>query len=272
MLTKAGHSVIGTKRLEQSETNNTEVTIKPWDNALDPVPGVDLVIHLAGIYRTKYEQSAVRDCFESNVGLASTIANIQMKTKVPIIAFGSFFEKAPAHLQPWSYYAISKTAALNILKESAIKSNSKLVYLYLYDTYGASKSRQKFVDLILEAIEDNKALDASPGLQIQDLSHVDDVVKAIIHVVDSLDTFKIGIHEFQVRSREVVTLQQLANLAATQSNRALTINWGKYPYRDREVFELWDCAEDLPNWRSVKSLETFFFEYFETIFEGHYFG
>ena len=257
-----GHSVIGTRRPNQPISDEPEIVIEPWSRlSLDPHE-IDLVVHLAGTYLTKYETAEIKECFDTNVGLASTVANFQKITSTPIIAVGSFFEKAPAISQPWTYYAISKTSSFNLIKEATYLSQSKFVYLYLYDTYGSDKSRGKFVDLVIDAMEQNSILDASNGKQIQDLTHIDDVSNAIAQAIMDIDLLENGAHEFQVRSKEVVTLRELVNLANLKSTKPLIVNWGSYPYRAREVFELWDSAVDLPNWRPEQNLNDYFSQFF----------
>lgn len=261
ILRDQGYQVIGTRRINQSASDLEEVTIEPWKNILEKSNEIDLVIHLAGAYITRYEPDAIQECFNSNVGLAASIAQFQLQTQVPVIAAGSFFEKAPDEFQPWTYYAVSKKASFELLKEAAIQSNSKLIYLYLYDTYGSQVSRGKFIDLLIGSINQQTELDASEGLQRQDLTHIDDVASAIIQASTDIGSIGNGVHEFQVRSREIFTLRELADLANSEIKTPIKINWGKFPYRRREVFEIWNSATDLPNWKPKLNVR----EYFESL-------
>ena len=258
ILRDQGYHVIGTRRINQSASNLDEVIIEPWKNISNKSNEIDLVIHLAGEYITRFEPDAIQECFNSNVGLAASIAQFQVQTKVPVIAVGSFFEKAPNEFQPWTYYAVSKNASFALLKEAAIQSSSKLMYLYLYDTYGSQVSREKFIDLLVGSINKQVALDASEGLQKQDLTHIDDVARAIVQASTYISSAENGVYEFQVRSREVFTLRELADLANSEIKKPIEINWGKYPYRRKEVFNLWDSANDLPNWKPNHSLKDYF--------------
>lgn len=269
ILMKHGHNVIGTCRPSQTRLIESEIVIEPWKPLSLGEFDIDLVVHLAGIYVTKYEIAAIERCFNTNVGLAATIANFQKATKTPVIAIGSFFEKAPTNLQPWTYYASSKIASFNVLKEAADFSKSKLIYLYLYDTYGNDTSRGKFIDLIVEAVCNAANLDASGGKQVQDLTHIDDVSNAIMQVISDINTFDEKLHEFQIRSKEVVSLQDLAKLANSSTRSPIEVNWGKFPYREREVFELWESALDLPNWKPRHNLTDYFRDRFQAVTKGN---
>lgn len=257
-LRNLGYEVIGTRREFQEPEDDTEVSIKPWSTDFSCDKNVDLIIHLAGEYLTKYESSTIKQCFEANLGLAATIAHFQSQNSVPLIALGSFFERAPEEFQPWSFYANSKIAAFSLLKESTYLSNSKLVYLYLYDTYGTNTSRGKFIDILLDSFGKSKEIDASQGHQIQDLTHVEDVVSGITQLVNDMGELEPGTHEFQLRSREVYSLRQLVDLYNSLSSKLISVNWGKYPYRNREVFELWESAPDLPKWKPAHTVMSLF--------------
>jgi nucleoside-diphosphate-sugar epimerase len=259
-LRNLGYEVIGTRREFQETEDDTEISIKPWSSDFSCNKKIDLIIHLAGEYLTKYESSTIEKCFEANLGLAATIAHFQSHNPVPMIALGSFFEKAPEEFQPWSFYANSKIASFGLLKESTYLSKSKLVYLYLYDTYGSNTSRGKFIDILLDSLGTSEEIDASQGRQIQDLTHIEDVVSGITQIVADMGEIEIGTHEFQIRSREVFSLRELVDLYNSLSSKLISVNWGKYPYRNREVFELWDSAPDLPNWKPMHNVMTLFEE------------
>jgi nucleoside-diphosphate-sugar epimerase len=257
-LREQGHEVIGTRRPDQATSAEKEITISPWENLSAKNLKLDLIIHLAGVYLTKYELDSIRTSFETNVGLAASVASLQLVSKVPVVALGSFFERAPEELQPWTYYASSKKASFELLKEATQISKSKLIYLYIYDTYGSQISRGKFIDLLVDGINQRKELDASEGQQKQDLTHIDDVATAIIQASNLFEFIDHGTHEYQVRSRETLTLRELAELANSEANEPIAVNWGKYPYRGKEVFEIWDSANDLPNWKADRSLKGYF--------------
>jgi nucleoside-diphosphate-sugar epimerase len=54
-LREQGHEVIGTRRPDQATSAEKEITISPWENLSAKNLKLDLIIHLAGVYLTKYE-------------------------------------------------------------------------------------------------------------------------------------------------------------------------------------------------------------------------
>ena len=260
-LTSLGHKVIGTRRPSQAESDQNEIVFQEWTELEVNRLQLDAVIHLAGIYRTSLDLDTKRECFEVNLGLTESIAALQAKTKVPVIAAGSFFEKAPG--SPWSYYSISKAAGREILRISAEEANSKSAYLYLYDSYSQDQSRGKFLDLLLNSAKTSVGLKASQGDQVQDLTHVSDISSAFICALQGLTFQDNPFTEFQIRSREVVSLKELAEKVSTHLGKLPEIDWGFYPYRAREVFNIWDCAPDLIGWTPQNTLDSFLSGYKE---------
>ena len=67
ILMKHGHNVIGTCRPSQTRLIESEIVIEPWKPLSLGEFDIDLVVHLAGIYVTKYEIAAIeRSPFRKN--------------------------------------------------------------------------------------------------------------------------------------------------------------------------------------------------------------
>jgi nucleoside-diphosphate-sugar epimerase len=57
----------------------------------------------------------------------------------------------------------------------------RAVTLSLFDSYGPGDTRKKFLRLLLDCLETNGELQMSPGDQVLDLAHVDDICEAFLH-------------------------------------------------------------------------------------------
>jgi nucleoside-diphosphate-sugar epimerase len=258
-LTQQGHQIVGTTRADEGDANR--IKIAPWRklNLLDS--NVDLVIHLAGLYSTKNDLDTKKSVFDSNVGISASVAEFCGAHRIPIIYLGSFFEKAPSYQQPWSYYAESKISASKLIEIESKIGSLIAIKVYLYDTYSEDLGRGKFIDLLL-GNKNQIAIRVSPGNQKQDLTHIQDVVCGLITLANTIGDFTPGFHEYQMRSYSELTLQQLSEKVNQYKRNKLQLLWGELPYRDKEVFEIWNSAPDLPEWTPKHTLDSFLEDYF----------
>jgi nucleoside-diphosphate-sugar epimerase len=255
-LLRLGYEVIGTRRRSQSPSQSLEeMVLEPWQDENKNHLKFDHVFHLAGKYLRKDDPNSQQEVFESSVGLTATISSLVSANGAPVTMLGSYFEKSPID-SGWSYYSLAKTSARNLMIQNALKNDSKLVYVYLYDTYSNNLTRNKFIDLVLKAAISHESLPASPGEQVLDLTHVDDVVRGLLSTMDQDMSTNIG--EFQIRSREVVTLRQIVEIFESTVKKKLDMQWGALNYRSNEVFSPWECAPDLPNFSCEYNLVDFF--------------
>ena len=237
------YRVIGTKRGNQI-TGNDEITILPWAKNLDCDYELDLIIHLAGYYGIENNSIEMQKTFDANVGLASSLAQIIVKRKIPTIAIGSFSEKYPG-IEGLSYYAESKIAGKNILREATNQAGVPFKYIYLYDTYSFDTSRKKFIDLLFRYQIGTAPINASPGFQVQDLVLLDDINTCIVKLINSLQFDNNNYSEYQIRTGKEYTLLETAEIVQNIMGFKVDIRWGSLEYRPRTVFNLWDCATTL---------------------------
>ena len=258
--------VIGTRRTSQAVGTNLEVELSPWSEIDVKEYQIDAIVHLAGVYITKDDPTLKQECFNLNIGLAESIASLQRKLKIPVVAVGSFFEKNPG--PAWSYYSISKSASREILRSAALESGVKLAYVYLYDSYSEDVTRGKFIDLLLKSAISGLPLDASPGNQVQDLTYVSDIAEGLFQTLRNIENQKDNFLEAQIRSGQTLTLREVSSTVREFKKDSPDVNWGIYPYRNREVFEIWNCAPNVEGWKPTMSLEKFL----PTYFQGFHYG
>jgi UDP-glucose 4-epimerase len=244
-LIEKGYEVLGTRREGQEpQTKQKEFVIKPWKeiNLGHIVP--DFIIHLAGSYSTKMDNSSIRNTLDSNVGLATSLATLTRNFQIPIIAAGTFMEKYPGP-EGISYYAASKISSKDVLLQATALGGSSFHYVYLYDTYSLDTRRNKFVDLLWNHKPGDQPLLASAGSQIQDLVYLDDVVEGLSGLLRDVNSHKSDFQEWQIRTNRALSLRQIASKIENCRKIELNILWGSLPYRFRESFSLWDCAKNI---------------------------
>jgi nucleoside-diphosphate-sugar epimerase len=268
--------LIGSYLLEQLKHSGYEVVLSSRDTHLARKNGlfyinsfefqnfsskkIDAIIHTAGFYTLNDSVESNLKLIESNIGTSFGVSNIVRELGSPVISLQSYFEKCPIEFYPWSLYSASKSIGNNLITQVASKYGVSQASIYLFDNYGYSKNRKKFLDLILETRKTNSTLRVSEGKQILNLTHIEDVVSNIILVLKLIFDKKITDKEFQLKSAEEFTLREIVEIINVKGKIPIKIEWGAIPYRSREVFETWDAAENIPgaifNWTFEKYLET----------------
>ena len=96
----------------------------------------------------------------------------------------------------------------------------------------------------------------SPGEQMIDLVHVDDVVEAFVLSAQRLVSGTVEGHErYAVSSGRPIKLRELVELFVRVTAGPLAIEWGGRPYRDREVMIPWNTGSPVPGWQPKVGLE-----------------
>lgn len=232
-----------------------EIKLDSWTME-NPKTGIDLVIHFAGKYLTDSSIESIKVVHDSVIGTAAVLADYCGTTKTPLIALGSYFEKAPENLQPWSYYSTAKTAAFNIIHNSSKTNKFAFNYVYCFDTFSEDLSRKKIVDVLLDST--TQRLELSEGKQKMNLTHVEDLVEGINLLALSLLEKPEGISEYQIKSEQnEFTLREIAEKINLLRDKKIELVFGAKPYRHKEVFELWDCAPAIPDSSVDRSFDSF---------------
>ena len=111
-----------------------------------------------------------------------------------------------------------------------------LTDVVIYDTYGEGDIRKKILNLFKENIKTNEELQMSPGDQIMDISHIDDVANGFINLIERVDSENINICQTLCASTgNRFKLKDLAKTFEQLSNFKLNIIWGARDHRVGEV-------------------------------------
>jgi dTDP-4-dehydrorhamnose reductase len=230
----------------------------------------DVIVNLSNSYFPSPSQEEREKMRESILGVAVAIANSASVWRASIISFSTYFQYAPREHSPWSAYSSLKTQAQSILINESMKSDVSLSDFVLYDTYGGSR-KSKFFDLALESQIRNQVMDASLGEQVVNLSHVEDiaetVAKEIFLLIETREKHEIRISE--LRSSTTLSLRSLVDEINSVSGKQLAINWGRLPYRKKEVFQLWESGLPTPQiWKPSRDLRSYISMYLNGAIPG----
>lgn len=136
---------------------------------------------------------------------------------------------------PVDLYAATKQAAEDMLFYFHRTGELTCITLMLFDTYGPNDPRRKLLGLLLRSAVTGSALDLSPGEQLLDLTHVDDVAAAFQAAAETALHADRPVWERGYVSAERMTVRQLVTMVASATNGLPNVRLGARPYKDREV-------------------------------------
>lgn len=238
------------------------ITLPETQNELEEIfkrEKFDGVIHLASLYLMSHTPEDIETLIDSNVKFGTKVIDAATVSGVSFfINTGSFvqhFESRP--YSPTNLYAATKQAFQDICQYYAETTNTIILTLELYNTFGPGDTRPKLFNLWNNAIKEGKTLDMSPGEQMIDITYIDNVIDgyllAIEHATSNNAKSFTG-HSYTLMSPERMTLKELAKVFAEGVEGDLKINFGGFPYRDRETMVPMNKGKILPGWSPKVSL------------------
>lgn len=217
-----------------------------------------VVFHLASLFVAQHRVEEVSPLIRSNVEFATQLLDAMVAHGVfRLVNTGTSWQ----HFQNASYdpvclYAATKQALEAILTFYTAATPLSAITLKLFDTYGPDDRRRKLFALLRHAAESGEPLAMSPGGQLIDLVHVDDVVSAFVCAAERLRGGQVRGHEsYAVSSGQPIPLRDLVERFAAVTGREIRVQWGERPYREREVMVPWTAGRPLPGWLPRVDLE-----------------
>lgn len=217
----------------------------------------DVVFHLASLYLADHRPDQVDDLIASNVRLPAQLAEAMTAAGATrLIDTGTAWQHFQTpHYHPVNLYAATKQAAQDLLLYYHSARGLSVVTLKLFDTYGAGDTRRKLIQLLVDAASSGEELGMSPGEQVVDLSHVDDVVEAFGVAAQRLLEAPEALHESYFVTGERMTVRDLVPVVEKAIGRPVKASFGARPYRPREVMMPVDAGSQLlPDWKRRRSL------------------
>ncbi len=210
----------------------------------------DIVIHVASVSRGGESPPEITRMIEANITFpALLLAAMRTAGVRRFVNTGTSWQTIADHdgYSPFNFYAGTKQALEDLLACFCLDGMAAIT-LRLFDTYGPHDPRRKIVDLIADAAEHGTELAMSPGGQVIDLVHVEDVAQAFAAAANRLLTDVVEGHEIYGVSGDRVVLRELASRIGQAVGRAPQIKWGGRPYRAREVMLPWTGLRPVPGW------------------------
>jgi len=253
-LAAAGEDVHGVVRATSSRvvTHRPEVTIHHLEDSNAEYAAVAdavqpaVVFHLATLFAPRHEPSEIDAMIDANVTFGTAVADAAARGGARLVHTTSAWQHyAGAEYSPVSLYAATKQALCDIVRYFSEVEGLMANEVCLFDTYGPRDDRKKLVWLLLEHAASGAPLPMSSGHQLVDLTHVDDVVAALVQVAMGPPAGE----RLVARSGSPLTIRALAAVIEQVTGRAIDARWGERPMRPREMEGDWAVSGAATSWR-----------------------
>lgn len=265
LLLSKGWEVHGVVRSGSSLTAIGEVknacVLHIYDGSIDSLFAIlksvkaDVTFHLASLFLSEHTSSQVDGLIAANIVFGSQLLEAMTITGCKnIVNAGTSWQNFHSEdYRPVNLYAATKQAFEDVLKYYHDARSVSCVTLKLFDTYGPNDSRRKLIKILVEAALEHRPIDLSPGDQLLDLSHVDDVCDSFIKAADYLLCANAPLCESFTVFGERMTVKQLVLLISDALQVEIRANFGGRPYREREVMVLPVCDSTSAPWSQSSS-------------------
>lgn len=215
----------------------------------------DAVFHLASLFLSQHTTADVDNLIHSNVVFGAQLLEAMKVAGVRrLVNTGTSWQNFDGgHYNPVCLYAATKQAFEALVDFYVQAEDFRAITLRLFDTYGADDPRPKLFHLLRKTAASGETLRMSPGEQLIDLVHVDDVVTAF-KVADAALDAGGGHRVYGVSSGAPIALRELVARFCSLTGARVDVEWGGRPYRAREVMTPWQ-GDVLPGWRPAVSLD-----------------
>lgn len=211
----------------------------------------EVVFHLASSFLAQHRPEDVETLISSNLLFSTQLAEAMAVNQVKLLinTSTSWQHHENAEYNPVNLYAATKQAFEDILAYYIDAHGLNVITLALFDTYGPNDPRPKLISLLWNTALSQEPLAMSPGEQMIDLVHIDDVVDAFIISVGQLLQQSQGHMRYGISSGMPLRLIDLVAAFEQATGLKLPIDWGGRPYRPREVMIPWTSYKKLPEWQ-----------------------
>lgn len=253
-LAASGEDVHAVVRAASTRVANhhRDVTIHTLTDSSADYPAVSdavqpaVVFHLATLFVASHEPAGIARMVEANVTFGTTVADAAARGGARLVhATSAWQHYAGAEYSPVSLYAATKQALCDIVRYFTEAEGLTADEVCLFDTYGPGDDRRKLIWLLLQHASSGEPLPMSSGRQLVDLTHVEDVVAALVHVATGPP---LGAR-LVARSADPLSIRALAALVEQVTGRTIDTRWDERPARPREMEKDWEVSGAETSWR-----------------------
>lgn len=224
---------------------------------------IDFVINLASYLTSKDDDESIEKVLDANIVYNTRFLSVIRSIRnLRFINLGSFAEYRNGAEKPDTayFYTAAKQAFRPLLDFFAVKCQWDYVHLIPYTIYGGTNNQKKLIDYVRESLNAVEPVKMSPGNQVSDFIHIDDVVSCICFFIDNPEKWEGQKGEvYHLGTGKGTSIRELAKLYEIKTDQKCNIAWGAYPYRERDVMHAVAPIGKLLDlgWKANKRLEDY---------------
>lgn len=213
-----------------SRTNG--VDIRNYEDIRVVMDGVDIVFHLATVWRDTFE------LFKTNVmGTLNVLEAMKERGVKKMVFFSSMgvygkpkflpvTEKHP--LVPNHFYGLSKLLGENLCRYYSLNHGISIVTLRCSGIYGEERKDGAVTNFVARALKNEPIVINSDGSEVWDMVYVKDVVDVCLKALEYINhVSKVEI--FNIGGREPVNMKQLVNLIVSLTDTKASVIYKNNP-------------------------------------------
>ena len=218
-----------------------------------------MVFHLAAAVITNNQPEQIPVLIQSNIQFYTEVLEAMCHCDTrQFVGTGTYWQNYNSTTyNPVDLYAATKEASEKILQYYVDAHHFRAITLRLFDVYGEDDKRPKLWNLLRDIAGTEKMIDVSPGEQYLDLVHISDVCTAYEAAFNLLDSdLSVKNEVYGVSTGELHTLKEIISFFQSVLGKTIHVNFGKRPYKEREVMKPMREYKILPNWQADKQIVT----------------
>jgi nucleoside-diphosphate-sugar epimerase len=249
---EVSHNLYGSETIKYVVTDDQE-GLKNKIKEFNP----EITIHLASYLTSEDDYLTLQKLLNTNITFFCRLLDALKFTDLKLfVNTGTFAEysKGKGLFDPAYLYSSTKTASRSFLDYYAKVYKFKQVTVVPYTIYGGNYNQKKIIDIIFDSIDSKVPVDLSPGEQILDFIHIDDVTDFYLKIVEGSQYLPDKVN-FQLGTGTGTSLRQLALMIEKKTGTKPNINWGGKPYRQADVMYAVAEISNIEFWKPSISLE-----------------
>lgn len=212
----------------------------------------DVVVHLAGVFLGNHAPDTIGEMIDCNIRFSTIFLDAAVKSGCHrIVNTGSYWQNYLGEsYNPVNLYAATKQAFEDLMRYFQEAESLSGITMTIFDTYGPNDNRKKILNVLMK-LKDGESIDMSSGEQKMYFCYIDDVINAFDVAIEKVVKLPDGIIEkYAIRSDDPVSLKDAVLTLLKISGKDIVINWGRLPYRKREIINPEGIGKIIPNWHA----------------------